>query len=495
MVEEEAVVHLESSGPVEDVSIPKAWSTAFVENIEKTRLIPPTKSNDEPSLVDIGLVMVKGTLDRIEILKNNKSKKKSSDSSSEAAKPTSIQLSLWPALLKSFEAASPWNVVGIAPTGTGKTQAYVVPILSHCVQSLIRRKQSPAQSNLPSSHSSGHVHGLVLVPTRELAIQVSKEFKMAAKVANRFLFQWAGGDAPDQMDRDKTVIKVEAIAVYGGVDVDSQISQMGFSSETRERKGSPGHALVVAATPGRLLDLLKRSIDRRTSTSPFASLQVVVFDEADRIAVNADMAGQVDEILTILRNQRVISDSCQNKGDDNIRTCLVSATLPQRAKEVCERWVPSPRLVVKIDPVKVGGEEQPADIKADKQPQECSKIDEPPETSKDHGAKKKGSENLDFGSIPSHLVQTLHVCSNHKKPKKLIATLQRIYSKPKDSQNGRYHNQLCIVFFAQIKNVKYAAKLLKKEGEFCLTFEISHFKFFTRSLTCTWHFNPRMEGC
>ena len=64
-------------------------------------------------------------------------------------------------------------------------------------------------------------------------------------------------------------------------------------------------------------------------------------------------------------------------------------------------------------------------------------------------------------------MKTCHVCSYDKKQKKLILTLNRLYKNPKNAQSsGRFtsNNRLCIVFFAQIKTVKYASKLLKKEG-------------------------------
>lgn len=64
-----------------------------------------------------------------------------------------------------------------------------------------------------------------------------------------------------------------------------------------------------------------------------------------------------------------------------------------------------------------------------------------------------------------------HLCANHKKPKKLILTLSRLYKNPANiKSNGRFtaNNRLCIVFFAQIKTLKYTCKLLQKEGIRCI---------------------------
>ena len=84
-------------------------------------------------------------------------------------------------------------------------------------------------------------------------------------------------------------------------------------------------------------------------------------------------------------------------------------------------------------------------------------------------SERNASRNLDLSSIPSNIVQTLHVCSNHKKPRKLILTLQRIYAR-KDEGKGRFtsNNRLTIAFFGQIKTVKYVSKLLVKEGLRCV---------------------------
>ena len=104
---------------------PPVWSTEFVENIEKK--LP---SNVLPSVTDVGLQLVRGTLEKIssrrykKVKKNKKNNKGSNQSSSlnidttKSVKPTPIQLRMWPALLHSFESYDTMNVVGIAPTGT-----------------------------------------------------------------------------------------------------------------------------------------------------------------------------------------------------------------------------------------------------------------------------------------------------------------------------------------------------------------------------------------
>mmetsp|Transcript_486 Transcript_486/g.948 ORF Transcript_486/g.948 Transcript_486/m.948 type:complete len:697 (+) Transcript_486:178-2268(+) len=474
-LEDGVLIHLESDttrarGEDNDAGVPQPWSEEFVQKIEKKHLKLVISSGNVPPVTDICLHMVRGTLERI----SNKSKKKIGSAIS--MKPTPIQLRMWPALLHSLEmkvrakTASVSNVVGIAPTGSGKTMAYATPIVSNCLRILLCQK---AQA-LPAENSS--VHGLVLVPTRELAIQVSKEFKVASKVANKYLSKCT------LVERDATnrSMKVEPLAVYGGVDIDSQVASILGKEDPSVMK-----SLVVAATAGRLLDILKQSASNEgTVVSAFSNLQVIVFDEADRIAVNADMAGQVDEIISILDSEKKRTHQKRfglipNKGM-GVLSCLVSATLPEKAKQMCEKWVPRQRIVIKIDSMRVrekkymklnkptdqggkGNDGGGGDTYSHKESSPGMQADEC----------KKGNnlhQNLDLASIPSNIVQTLHVCSNHKKPKKLILTLQRIYLRKDAQSSGRFttNNRLCIVFFAQIKTVKYASKLLEKEGLRCV---------------------------
>lgn len=320
--------------------------------------------------------------------------------------------------------------------------SYVVPIISLCTRTLL------CQMHNQQSNFATRVHGLVLAPTRELAIQISKEFNVAAKVANKYMAKCiAGADNSDPI--------VESISVYGGVDIDSQIASL-----TGQAESACQQSIVVVATPGRLLDILKQT--NAAVSSAFANLHVVVFDEADRIAVNSEMAMQVDDILSILKS---IRDS-----DDELISCLVSATLPEKATEMCNKWVPRPRIIIRINHVTVG--EKPTMTAEDNGDGDVEgHVDEASSNipKAEHGKKSVNPQNLDLASIPSNIVQTLHVCSNHKKPKKLILTLQRIYMK-KDKGSGRFttNNQLTIVFFSQIKTVKYVSQLLVKEGLKCV---------------------------
>lgn len=137
----------------------------------------------------------------------------------EYLKPTPVQAGLIPRALAGVD------VMGQARTGTGKTAAFAIPILDRAA----------------GDHRNGP-EALVMVPTRELAVQVRGEF---VKLAHGR--------------------KLHTVAVYGGKPIRGQIEKL--------QRG----AAVVVGTPGRVLDHLSRG------TLKLDSLRCVVLDEADRM--------------------------------------------------------------------------------------------------------------------------------------------------------------------------------------------------------------------
>lgn len=157
--------------------------------------------------------------------------------------PYPIQIEAIPAILKGKD------ILGIAPTGSGKTAAYVLPILQQLQQTeYIKTRNIPV---------------LILVPTRELATQVEEVIKVFSNFLPR---------------------KIKSMAVFGGVSANPQMRNL-FGTE------------VVVATPGRLLDLVdKNSIS-------LSGVNVLVLDEADKI-LNLGFKDEVDEILSKLPKKR-----------------------------------------------------------------------------------------------------------------------------------------------------------------------------------------------
>ena len=155
--------------------------------------------------------------------------------------PTSIQREAIPPLLA-------WkDVIAKAPTGTGKTFAFGIPMIEHVI---------PEQ---------GHVQGLILVPTRELAIQICDEL--------RSLLAFYTG--------------IRVAVLYGGASIVSQAKAL-------EKKPQ-----IVVATPGRLMDHFNRKNIR------FDQVQTVILDEADRM-LDMGFFKDVTRIIEKIRNRKNI---------------------------------------------------------------------------------------------------------------------------------------------------------------------------------------------
>lgn len=172
--------------------------------------------------------------------------------------PTAIQAQAIPAILAGHD------VLGCAPTGSGKTAAFALPLLQTLADALPVAAPAPNHASPQRLRQSvGYVpprtaQVLVLVPTRELAVQVGATFR---DVANRL---------PQA---------VKVTVVFGGVSINPQMM------------GLRGGTDVVVTTPGRLLDLLHRN------ALTLSGIRTLVLDEADRLL---DM-GFADEWADIAR--------------------------------------------------------------------------------------------------------------------------------------------------------------------------------------------------
>ncbi|MFY7733289.1 MAG: DEAD/DEAH box helicase [Bacteroidia bacterium] len=158
-------------------------------------------------------------------------------------KPTPIQELAIPAILKGND------IIGVAQTGSGKTASYALPTIQ-----LLQTK--PISKNR-------HINTLVIVPTRELAIQVEKVFNTI---------------------NQHTEQNIRTLAVYGGVSINPQMIKL------------QGVEILIA-TPGRLLELVK-------SNAVFlSSIEVLVLDEADKL-LNLGFKEEMDSILKLLPPKR-----------------------------------------------------------------------------------------------------------------------------------------------------------------------------------------------
>lgn len=196
------------------------------------------------------------------------------------SEPTDVQLEAIPAIMNSKD------VLARAETGSGKTAAFVLPILER----ILRQKLAKQAQNKPLDKSNV-VGTLILVPTRELAIQIREEFeKFSANIEN----------------------KVKCLSVFGGVKINPQMIAL------------RGGADVLVATPGRLLDL------ERNNAILLYQVQCLVIDEVDRL-MKGDFEEEIDEIIAKLP-----------KGRQNL---MFTATFPTSIRKLVRRVMNEPEII------------------------------------------------------------------------------------------------------------------------------------------------------
>ena len=177
--------------------------------------------------------------------------------------PTAIQAQAIP------HALAGRDVLGCAQTGTGKTAAFVIPLIERL-----------------AAKPKGHPRGLILVPTRELAIQIQ-----------------------DTIDRLGRPMRIFATTIVGGADMPAQV------------RGLRQHPDLLVATPGRLLDHMWNG------TVNLGLIEILVLDEADRM-LDMGFAPQINQLLDALPEER--------------QTLLFSATLPADLKRLAQANVKNP---------------------------------------------------------------------------------------------------------------------------------------------------------
>lgn len=179
--------------------------------------------------------------------------------------PTPIQEKAIPAILAGRD------LVGLAGTGTGKTAAFLIPMLNKI---LLNRQEKV----------------LIVVPTRELAIQIREEFILLAQKLDIF-----------------------SVAVIGGANIQRQIRELRFRHN------------VIIGTPGRLRDLISRKfID-------LASFGNVVLDEADRM-LDMGFLNDIKQLLSLMSKKR--------------QTLFFSATFSDEIQRLTKNFLDNPEMVL-----------------------------------------------------------------------------------------------------------------------------------------------------
>lgn len=178
--------------------------------------------------------------------------------------PTPVQEKAIPLLLEGNR-----DIVALAQTGTGKTAAFGLPLTELC-----DRQNRTTQA-------------LVLAPTRELCVQITKDMHSFADEIN----------------------PLNIVAVYGGASMSDQMRKI--------KRG----AQVIVATPGRLMDLMGRGVVR------LDTIRYVVLDEADEM-LNMGFKDDIDEILS--------------ETPDSKNVWLFSATMPREVRAIAQAYMSDP---------------------------------------------------------------------------------------------------------------------------------------------------------
>lgn len=189
--------------------------------------------------------------------------------------PYPIQVEAIPAILQGKD------LLGLAPTGSGKTAAYILPILQQLLQ-----KEAPRDRSVPV---------LVLVPTRELAVQVAE----VAENFGRFLPR-----------------RIKSLAIFGGVSINPQMMKLGGTE-------------ILIATPGRLIDLMGRN------SVSISRIQTLVIDEADKM-LQMGFKEEIDHLFEYIPRKK--------------QTLLFSATMEGEVEELIKKLLQNPvRVQVAAD--------------------------------------------------------------------------------------------------------------------------------------------------
>ena len=182
-------------------------------------------------------------------------------------KPTPIQLKAIPYLLNSDE-----DLISLAQTGTGKTAAFGLPIIHN------------------TDIKNKNTQSLILCPTRELCLQITKDLKSFSKYEKN----------------------LHVTSIYGGADIRKQIRELKMGSH------------VVVGTPGRVLDLLnKKKLEIK-------DINTLVLDEADEM-LNMGFKEDIDLIL--------------EDTNDNKQILLFSATMPKDVLKISKNYMNKPKRI------------------------------------------------------------------------------------------------------------------------------------------------------
>ncbi|WP_290703424.1 ATP-dependent RNA helicase RhlB [Amphritea sp.] len=173
------------------------------------------------------------------------------------------------------------DMIGKAQTGTGKTAAFLISIITDLLDYPLEYKAA-----------KGVPRALIIAPTRELALQIASDAEETGKYAN-----------------------ISVVALVGGMDYDKQRKQLAVRPVD-----------IIVATPGRLIDFI------RSSSVDLGDVEVLVLDEADRML----SMGFIPDVRTIIRHT-------PRKGDR--QTLLYSATFTDDVMNLAQQWTVDAKVI------------------------------------------------------------------------------------------------------------------------------------------------------
>ena len=192
-------------------------------------------------------------------------------------RPTDIQFKCLPHIQRGED------LLAIAQTGTGKTAAFAIPIIDKIQQ--IKYK---------AFEKGAFVRAIVMVPTRELAQQITQVFNQIGKNT-----------------------KVKALCVYGGVEQDHQIAKLLEGMD------------IIVSTPGRMFDLVSQGY------LSLKKIEILILDEADQM-LDLGFAKDIDDLVNKIPGKR--------------QTLFFSATINQKIKQQAYKMVSSNAIRIQVSP-------------------------------------------------------------------------------------------------------------------------------------------------
>ena len=306
-----------------------------------------------------------------------------------------IQKSSWAALCGNSDCLS------VAPPGSGKTLAFLLPAFDVVIKRVAEFMSSSSGKKYGSNNINNSrknvIDGLIVAPTRELAQQIASVGNKLKRAAPVKLVCMVGGT--NQQEQEENLLAPTKLGVLVVGTPGRLCATVCFNAGgTKKSDDGSGKSIVVQASENRL-----------------GECKIFILDEADRMLA-LGFEPQLEQLYENLPKER--------------QTALFSATFPAKVKQIARKWL-------KKDYAKVTLSANAVDISAKNA--------------------DKGKEEL--VQRASKVIQTVHVCAEHKKSRKLMKYVDKLRK-----EDGRARSRV-LVFTNRIKTVKFVKDLLVKHGE------------------------------